>query len=424
MRLDTLLSPVNGLFSHMPDTIWGPDFDASLVDIELFTRLGPLEVSPLVKFFTPDDHTLDIQGLANLLHQRYSSNWSRIWAALTAEYDMLLTSTLDETRTIARTSNDLETRDLTDTATGTLAEATSTTDRAVRTGSVDTSDTNQLTHNVTDRETRALTATQADSGTDTETRTDQTDASTREVKALAGSEKTTDVHSTETTGSTKNTGTQTNAGRGTQTGDGTQTDAGALYGYGATGAANSTRQTVNEVRDFADTSNNTRTDNLTQTEAGTDQGTSSSTKTFTGRTDTTDSQTQTEDTGQRRTQYGKTTAQTDTGQVTNTRTGDENTVSSNQQTFNNLTDATTRNGTETTTRNLTDKQAGTVDRAGSEDTTETFHAEGSSPLRTYQALIAEEIAGRSGQGWNFTDLIIRDVQSMITSRIWRRETLV
>ena len=49
---------------------------------------------------------------------------------------------------------------------------------------------------------------------------------------------------------------------------------------------------------------------------------------------------------------------------------------------------------------------------------------GSRSLRTFQALIQEEIDGRTGAGWNFTEIVIRDVQSMIASKVWNRRNYV
>ena len=51
MLLKELLSPVNGLFSNMPDDICGTDMDPTFIDVELFTRIGGLEASPLVEHY-------------------------------------------------------------------------------------------------------------------------------------------------------------------------------------------------------------------------------------------------------------------------------------------------------------------------------------------------------------------------------------
>ena len=54
MRLREILSPANGLFTAMPQTIWGGSLDPSLIDVELFTRIGALDASPLVDYYTVD----------------------------------------------------------------------------------------------------------------------------------------------------------------------------------------------------------------------------------------------------------------------------------------------------------------------------------------------------------------------------------
>ena len=42
MKIDEALNPTNGLFSHMPRTIWGTALDPSFLDIELYTAIGNL----------------------------------------------------------------------------------------------------------------------------------------------------------------------------------------------------------------------------------------------------------------------------------------------------------------------------------------------------------------------------------------------
>ena len=127
---------------------------------------------------------------------------------------------------------------------------------------------------------------------------------------------------------------------------------------------------------------------------------------------------------ERETAKNLTTEVTGAGTVGTARTGTESTEGVNKETYSNLTDAQSGGDTEDETRNLTTTDNGTVTRDGSETVTDTFHSEGSSPLRTYQALITEEIMGRQGQAWNFTDIIISDVQQIIASRIWKRRNCI
>lgn len=330
MLLNTVLSPVNGLFTNMPKDIWGSDFDPTMVDIELFTRIGGLEASPLVEHFTVGG-VLDTAGLAKVLHQRYSKNWDRIWKVLIAEYDAFLTSTTKEHRESIRDTEDNETRALTDTGTEVTDSERKNAQSNVKTGSTDRTAKAEETRTETDLETHNL------------SKTDK--------------------------GTVGNTGTETQTGNGS-----TATDHG-LYGVGGAGLANESRDVAAETRNFTFGNTNNETRNLDGTESGT---------------------------------------------VNNARSGKDSSEETNSEIYKDITDALsgTESGNETVKKN--DVHSGTVDNTGRDQFTEDFTSEGSSPLRTFQALITEEIEGRSGQAWNFTDIIIRDVQTMIASKIWRR----
>ena len=464
MRLHEVLSPTNGLFSNMPQTIWGASLDPSLIDIELFTRIGKLETSPLVDYYTVGG-VLDTEQLARLLYQRYGSNWQRIWDALVVEYDIMITSTTDETRSIARDTTGTETRDLTDTQTGTVGDETSTDGSTTRTGSISRSGNSQVVKDLTDLETRNLTGTNLETGTEgvTDTYDETTDRDstltysgsekiTRSEDETTSGDSTLTYSGTETkSGSTdetrdlekKNTGTVADAGTETQTGNGTTTGDHGKYGVGGAGLANESRDVNSETRNYTNGKTNTRTDNTTEAETGivgvdTSEVTSftgrndktvetgsrdvsgDETKTFTGRNDSTAETESHTGTVERETAFGKQTATTDAGTLTNKLTGTEGTSDVSTETFNSLKDTQSGTETKTETRDLTDKRTGTIGNVGNENVQETLHSEGSSPLRTFQALITEEINGRSGQAWNFTDLVIKDVQAMITSKIWRR----
>lgn len=510
MLIKEVLSPVNGLFSNMPDTIWGPDFDPSFVDIELFTRLGGLQASPLMEHYVDALGVLDTSSLADLLFQRYGSNWQRVWDSLLVEYDIMLTSTLDETRSVARDTTGTETRDLMDISGGSVGIDQTSGGSATRTGSISHSGDTKVAKNLTDLQTRDLTGSNKESGTETLTDTinestgrdntltfsgsEKTTLSEGETTSgdstltFSGSEKTTRNENETTSGENtltksgteatdtgvgetrdlqkKNSGTVTDAGTETQAGTGSTTDEHGKYGIGSSALANESRDVNSETRNFTNGKNNTRTDNTTEAETGTvdtntletlsfterndktvetgSRGVSGDdtktftgrndktvetgsrdvsgdeTKTFTGRNDKTEETETRTGTVKHDTTFGKQTATTDAGTLTNTISGTEGTTDTSTETFNELKDTQAGTETKTETRNLTDKSTGTIDNAGNENVQETFHSEGSSPLRTFQALIQEELEGRSGQGWNFTDIIVKDVQSMIASRVWPR----
>ena len=420
MLIKEVLSPVNGLFSNMPDSIWGPDFDPSFVDIELFTRIGTLEASPLMEHYVDTHGVLNTSSLSDLLFQRFGNNWQRIWDALLVEYNIMFTSTSDETRTTESENAGTETRDLTDTSGGTVGKTGTDARSSVRDGSVTRSGDSTLTHDVTDLETRALTGSETESGTE---KLKDIFAETNTVDSeltYSGSETTVGTDDEDRNLTKANTGTVQEAGSGTQTGNGSTTTDAGKFGIGGAGLANDTRDVVAETRNFADTSSSTRTDNLTEAEGGSVERETSSTLSYTNRKD----RTLTEDahTGSvnHDTTFGKATATTDAGTVSQKRTGTEGNEESSTETYNDLTDTIAGNTTDTETRNLTDTHEGTVQKVDNGTVTETFHSEGSSPLRTFQALIQEEIEGRTGQGWNFTDIIVKDVQSMIASRVWPR----
>ena len=508
-KLRDVLSPINGLFSNMPQTIWGTDLDPELIDVELWTRIGGLEISPLAEYYVSGD-VLDTETLGRLLFQRYGKNWARIWDALLIEYNIVVTSSTDETRMLTREHNDTETRDLFTTEGGDIVTDATENATSVRTGSISRSGDNVTTHDVTDLETRNLTGNTTEGGTESVTDTfDEatgTDTSTTFVGSekvvrsedesvakdstltFAGSENVTRGEEetsgntstvtfagseTTTTGvdevrnlSTTNTGTVGEVGSETNTGTGSTTTDEGKYGIGSAALANDSKSVAAETRNFTNGKTGTRTDNLSQLEGGTQttdtteaktfSGRNDSTvesgnrdlsgtenKTFVGRNDTTD-ETEARDlsaeetksflgrsdnvegtethtgTVAHETDFGRTTSTSEGGTLSQKRTGTEGVEESSTETYNALTDANNGTNNATETRDLRGTQEGSVAQEGSETTSETFHSEGSSPLRTYQALIQEELDGRKGQAWNFTDIVIRDVQQMVTSRIWRR----
>lgn len=91
-----VISPIDGLFSKMPDDIWSDIIDSTDLDIELYTKLGELTSSPLVRFY---DEQGDIEGLSAHLYRKHSRSWEQFKKALHEEYNMFLTSRLNETIT-------------------------------------------------------------------------------------------------------------------------------------------------------------------------------------------------------------------------------------------------------------------------------------------------------------------------------------
>lgn len=546
--LKDVLSPINGLFANMPQDIWGPELDPTFMDIELFTRLGGLEISPTAEYFVTDGD-LNPEQLALLLYQRYKDNWQRMWNAVTIEYDMLITSSVKEDRTVNRDNTNTETRDLHGTEGGTVDDTATISGSNVRSGSVTTAGSSDLVRDLTDLETRELKNTTTDVGTSTTDGTATENNTVNDTLTKTGSESTSGSNSNLRTGShdTEYVGSETNQRGGsvntTESKTGTESQKRTVamnhidtttttengsevkeinfdetkvingswadhtatngegnvtnsfdysFGIGGGGGALGTpsgRNTTDQKMDQTSTRDydayeeritRGNTPNLNENREKTtfegrvsaksgginDTGTDNTDITYTGRTDTTNVEDTTSDTksftgrsdnvservsddGSSNTElsfldrkdttvvsedksattgseesHNNTVTADDTGTRSNKQTGTEGTTDNSTQTFDDLTDTNTGATTNKTTKALTNTDEGTVANVGNEMVTETFTSEGSSPLRTYQALIQEEIEGRSGQVWNFTDLVIRDVQEIIVSKIWKRKFLV
>lgn len=427
MKLEEIITPVNGVFTRMPQDIWGGELDPSFMDIELFTRIGQLEASPTARYFATNQ-----QQLADMLYSRYHKNWERIWAALLEEYDIMLTSTMDETRTTqttdARTSSTVEAG----TSASTTKDDSSTTGTGSDTGTVSTKADEERVRDLTDLETRALTASETRDLTDLETRALQlkktgtdTLATDTETTGASGNVKT-------LTGSTTNektiSGAENTTTSATRTGNGTTATTERVAGVGGSSMVDQSQSSVTEAPNFSDggTSNlvySGRKDTDVETFANrkdSDEGTSSENVegTETRTLNTTDA-----DTGTVTNKATGTSETTNAGTVTNKGTGSETTDGETLETRDLAsTSSQIVDGTSTTDVEDSRTISGQIDDTGV--TEDTFHSEGSSPLRTYQALIHEEIEGRSGQVWNFTDIVIKDVQTIIASKIWKREFIV
>lgn len=467
MKINEVLNPMSGLFSHMPQDIWGTDLDPSFLDIETFTSLGGMTASPLFLHYVHDG-VLDHDGLARLIHQHYGKNWKRLWEALKAEYDIKITTTNDETRSLTREHNDLETRDLTGTKNGSVTGKDTGSSVNKRTGSIAHAHSNTTEYGSANTRENNLVNTSTNSGTDTTTDTfndvtandttltkmgaEKHANSSTETRDLAGSEGGSITHAksgtdTGTVGhqkSTSDTGTITTDTTLDQTGTSTDDTSEGLYGVGGPGMANTERHTTTttralrdhtansevrdlhggetdtETRNLATTGRDDETRSLNTTDKGTVGNQGSSTLTFDQRKDATASRESHTGTVSHATAHGLSTKTTDTGSSTEKHTGSDSERGADTETFNDLADTTTRDlsSTSTTTEQTTD--GGTVKGQGTEKITETFHSEGSSPLRTFQALIQEEVEIRTGGGWNFTELVINDVRRLIALKIWER----
>lgn len=354
MRISEVLNPTNGLFSHMPQDIWGTVLDPSFMDIEVFTAIGGLSASPLFLHYVRDG-ALDHDGLARLIYQHYGKNWKRLWDALLAEYNIMITTSNDEKRTYTRDRSDTERRDLTGTKRGTTTGTDTGTLSQVRSGSVVHADNSSTQYGSANTRTNDTTTTSTDGGRE----------------ALVD-----DYNEATDTTNTLN-----------QTGNGSERVSAGLYGVGGDGMADTETHTTNTSRNFTDST------------VARDHHTGGSTHT---------------------TSFGKTNSVRDTGSVTDAHSGTDTVTGSSTETYKDLTDTTKRSLGTSSQVDETTTDGGTVTGTGKETYTETLHQEGSTPLRTYQALVKEEVEIRSGSAWNFTELVISDVQRLIALKIWER----
>jgi len=354
MKINEVLNPTSGLFSHMPQSIWGTALDPSLLDIELFTTIGNLTASPLFMHYVRDG-VLDHDGLARLIHQHYGKNWKRLWDALLAEYNIMITTSNDEKRTYTRDRSDTERRDLKGTKRGTTTGTDTGSLSQVRSGSVSHTDNTSTQYGSAQKRTNDTTTTSTDGGRE---------------------ELVDDYNEATDTTNTLN-----------QTGSGSEGVSDGLYGVGGSGMTNTEQHITNTSRNFTDST------------TARDHHTGGSTHTTT---------------------YGKTNSTHDTGSVTDAHTGTDVVTGSSTDSYKDLTDTTKRSLGTSSQVDETTTDGGTVTGTGKETYTETLHQEGSTPLRTYQALVKEEVEIRSGSAWNFTELVISDVRRLVALKIWER----
>ena len=354
MKINEALNPTNGLFSNMQQDIWGSALDPSLLDIELYTAIGNLSASPLFTHFVRDG-SLDHVGLARLIHQHYGKNWKRLWDALIAEYNIMITTSNDEKRTYTRDRSDTERRDLRGSKRGTTTGTDTGTLSQVRSGSVSHTDNSSTQYGSANKRTSDTTTSSTDGGR--EELVDNYNEATDTTNTLS------------------------------QTGSGSESVSDGLYGVGGSGMVSTESHRTDTSRSSTDstTARDLHTGNTSHT-----------------------------------TSFGKTNSVHDTGSITDAHSGTDVVTGSSTDSYKDLTDRTTRSLGTSTQVDETTTDGGTVTGTGKETYTETLHQEGSTPLRTYQALVKEEVEIRSGSAWNFTELVISDVRRLIALKIWER----
>ena len=449
MKIKELISPYDGLFKNMPQEIWTGELDPVFMDVELLTRVGDLDASPLLEYFY-DGTSTNVEGLAAGIYSKYQSNWKRIWDAVHATYDIMITTSHHEVRT-----SDLE-RNLTESGTDKLEisgadtrrneikgkvqeDGSGTTEHGRRdtTGFVDRKDVEQLSGEDV--------LTDAFVGRTTDVTDDLNyEGQEKNVENVAQSGTETDNHVITDTGSQKvrttDTGGYTDETTDNRRASGVSTVAKGVYGVGGSGMApessdtttqalvdggylykddGSTVRTYQDRQQDVDTSfaDRRRTDNSTKGFAGRETD-KTSTKTFTGREDSRHVVTAEDGSETHTTEHGQRTESSKSGQEYTEASGTDAVTSGR------TTEYVGREDVETTSHGRKDERTASQTLGGTSKTTDEITSEGSSALRTYQALINEEVEGRSGAAWNFTELVIANVQKEIASIIWKRERII
>ena len=266
----------------------------------------------------------------------------------------------------------------------------------------------------------------------------------KDVENVAQSGTETDNHVITDTGSQKvrttDTGGYTDDTTNNRKASGVSTVAKGVYGVGGSGMApessdtttealvdggylykddGSTKRTYQNHQQDVDTSfaDRKRTDNSTKGFSGRETD-KTSTKTFTGREDSRHVVTAEDGSETHTTEHGLRTESSKSGQEYTEASGIDTVTNGH------TTEYVGREDIETTSHGRKDERTASQTLGGTSSTTEEITSEGSTPLRTFQALITEELEGRSGDAWNFTELVIANVQKEIASIIWKRSRII
>ena len=378
-KIKELLSPFNGPFANMPQDIWEDELDPQFMDIELLTNVGELDASRLLLFFH-DGATTDIEALAAGIYSKYKHNWQAMWDAIHAEYDIMLTSTMKEVRHHERVLDADEVRALKDKGKDTTKREATNTDELAYSGKRKV---------IVDGET---TYGRTDTTTFTNRKDTSQDTGTTAVATVHGMKE-------------KTTGAYTDATEAEREAAGVVETSDGYHGVGGIAAAPASVSTTKEKllpggKLYKDSSSVERTygpDGLVVAQSGTDTVT---------------------------TTHGLKNELTKAGAEAVAATGKDRDDRTETEQFTDRKDSRSIGVDETDILDTERDHTGNVKTDSKENFDETFEAEGSSPLRTYQALITEEITGRSGGAWNFTELVIKNVQEEIAAIIWRRKRLI
>ena len=450
IKIKDVMSPVEGLFAHIPNTIWGDRFYPEDLDIEFFTKYSNLYLNPHAKYYV-NNGVLDVEKVAGWLYRKYGRSWEMEFTALYEDYNMFLTSRMNETITNTRTESMIGTDGEVIDNTGTQDNSINNTNHHSKSGSIDRSLSGLDTFDTQDNasksghgdvlttgsdvrtNTKDLTNTSTLSGTDTVTNTtagtqDSTvDLSKTGSEVQTGAlEKTVDLTRTDNL-----SGTDLNTTNNTGTVNTLNAD--IKYGFGELTPVNSSGTDSTRTDDTSVQSIGSSTSSGTVKNTGTDATTSSDELSFTNRHDITSTDITTSGTDNTSSLYGK----VDTAKQSGTDI-DQNDINRNESHITNDTESLLKTGTvakaDTETTSFTDyKEIDSVigsnvrtdnlktlrDGKRAEDreitATQVTDREADSPLQTTQQLIREELEVRQH---NYVDLVMESIRKALTLSVW------
>lgn len=305
MKLKDVLDIENGIFTNMPQDIWGELFESSDLDLEFYVRYGDREASKLVKALVKDGE-LDIVRLSRMVYAKQKRSLAQAKEAFYLEYDLRLSGGREE----------LETHTITEEITGTDGESikNSGTQKNVKDGNTTLTKNGVINrelegndiYDITDAENTTTQGKRTSSGADSEiidldknvnldrsgidTETQETNNTTTVKDSLEkkGSESTTGTDKltrnlksttdgiTDLTSQKDNTGTQKNE------------NIQRVNGFGSTTPVNANSTDDNRTDNLKEKVVNNEVINNTTTDSGTENRENANTLSFTGRIDATD----------------------------------------------------------------------------------------------------------------------------------------
>lgn len=350
-KLKNTLPLTDGIFGNMPTDIWGDDFNADDLDLELFSKVGEMYSNTLY-----DRLVDDIPRLSTLIYNKYNNSWKHMYDALTLDYDVAITSTNTTTITRQEVEDLFSTFNEGQETKASESKFNKITGKDVRSGSEKRNVSNSNVKNLTDKS--VLNTSERTTGTDT------TNSNKNLSDTSSGSDKTTnnlfqqkhDVH---------------------------------YKDYRDKGLGSSYMYLSKQEHDSG--SDSTR-----------DTGTSTTSKSNNQKLNETGSDVNV-----------KNINVSNTGTDTKVLSGTDNITGSDVLTYDKLTDEKNASETGTVSGNTHTDTSNQNESVRQNTYDEVIDSKGSSPLRTFQALINEEIMLRTGEYGNIVDIMINDVRKMI-----------